>query len=336
MENKYKIYIYGIGDNNNASYIYLPINPDKIKIVTSSGIETINILGLGERLLVKDRKLQSISWSAFLPPSDGIIQAVADNSSYVADPDSTAKAFKNAIMNRTTCYLLINKINIDGVESVYIERLPVVIEEFETDEEGGLENYIPYTITLKENPSGASSTTQVVAMNTVISASTTTTTTTTDVSLVKETKQEGKSKWAIGDTVYVTANSLFGDKTKGEFTYTKGLFIYKRESLKFKAFPDISFYSKAGVIKEKTTTSNLWLPINYVTYRKADIDAPVTLYRITLNSPVKFYKSQKLSGDNVSLMYIGSVMKIENSETNQFRYYEELKEIWCPEECLAQ
>ena len=53
--------------NYDNQVIQLPVNPEKVTVKTSGNNSTSEIIKLGEINLLKDRKLQQISFKSFFP-----------------------------------------------------------------------------------------------------------------------------------------------------------------------------------------------------------------------------------------------------------------------------
>lgn len=47
--------------------IVIPVLPEKIKVSSPGGNETVSVLGLGDVLLLRQKGLRTISWDSFFP-----------------------------------------------------------------------------------------------------------------------------------------------------------------------------------------------------------------------------------------------------------------------------
>lgn len=231
MEIQFKIFIEGIGDDYNSKYIYIPIPPENFSINRNGKVEVVDILGLGEALIVKDKPLQSISFSSYLPINSQDVQVITYLDDYIANPDRTVTAINDFIKTRQPARLIVSKIKDDGTCESYINML-VQITDFTTSDVGGRLGDVEYSISFKE-AQYPTTTQQVVKQVYEAQPQTTQQTTTTKqevtVQVVEEPKQENTNPYVEGGRVrasgFYRSNQFFDPSTErqgksSEFRYT--------------------------------------------------------------------------------------------------------------------
>ena len=105
----------------------IPINPEKLKIESSSGNKTEESLGLGEINIIKARKLKEIEIESFVVGKE--------------DVDKFLSFIATIRLDKKPCRLIVTDLDINMLVS---------IEDFENETRAGEEEDVYYTLGLKE------------------------------------------------------------------------------------------------------------------------------------------------------------------------------------------
>ena len=197
-EIQYKIYLYGIGDAYHSDYIYIPINPEEVTLTFNGRTETVDIIGLGEALIVKNRELQRVSWSSFFPADNKLVEVVTGINNYIANPDRTSHEIKWHIAQMKPVKLMIVKTDDNGIAAPQLNQ-EFFITKFTQKDKGGEVGDIYYDIEFTENN-------QPVITNSTPSGIVNTGNGEATIQTVKDKKQSNKVDFAEGDLVSVSGN----------------------------------------------------------------------------------------------------------------------------------
>ena len=121
--------------NAESDKILLPVNPEKIMIRNSSNNSAINLVDLGEILIMQDRSALQFSWSSFFPA------AYFPGLRFMATPTTLVDKINSW---KST------KIPVHFIDTGLMINVYAAIDSFDYHEIGGDPGTIYYSITLKE------------------------------------------------------------------------------------------------------------------------------------------------------------------------------------------
>ena len=130
-------YQFWLTANGEKEKMQLPVNPEKITVKRNSNNDRVNIAGLGEITIIKDRKAVEFSFSSFFPATYFPGAKVKKMTS----PLTLVKKIESWQESKKPIHFVVTKCGID----IYC-----TIESFSYSEVGGDVGTYSYSITLKE------------------------------------------------------------------------------------------------------------------------------------------------------------------------------------------
>lgn len=118
--------------------ISIPVLPDKLEVSSPSAGNTATVLGLGEVLLLRERRLRTVNWKSYFPLNDAP-HVTGD----LQSPTLLVRAIEDAMTSK-------NPITLELEGSTLDVNMKVGIEEFKHEERGGAVGDIYYSIKLIE------------------------------------------------------------------------------------------------------------------------------------------------------------------------------------------
>lgn len=125
--------------NYNDTVVQLPVNPEKVSVSFKGNNSTTEIIKLGEVNILKDRKLQEISFDSFFPQELGFpgIRTSGD----FKKPKYYKKFFEKIMNKKKPCRLVVTGININ---------IKCSVEKFEYYHKAGDHEDAYYSLSFKE------------------------------------------------------------------------------------------------------------------------------------------------------------------------------------------
>ena len=134
MSTKYQIWL---SFNAETEKIHFPVNPEEIQMNCNGKFDSIDIAGLGEILIQKNRPAIEISWSSFLPAA----YFPGMNFREIYDPYWVSSRINSWKTRTGPCHLIITNTPID---------MYVLVSKYTLKEKGGDVGTVYYDISLKE------------------------------------------------------------------------------------------------------------------------------------------------------------------------------------------
>lgn len=134
MSSKYQIWLTYDGEKEKLRF---PVNPDKIKIGDGSNNDSIDINGLGEIVIIQDRKAYTFEFASFFPATY-FSGCVYKN---IPDPKDAVEKIKKWKNGEKPAHLIITGTSINVF---------CTIEDFPVEERGGDVGTQHFTIKFKE------------------------------------------------------------------------------------------------------------------------------------------------------------------------------------------
>lgn len=125
MTTNYKMYLTL---NNGKQKIAIPVLPEEFSVTVSGKLTSVDVVGLGEILVIEDRPAFAMTFSSVFPADE-------------CDPQSIVDSIKRGIATKKPVQLIVTGMDIN---------MYCAISDFPYSEKGGDVGSIYYSLTLKE------------------------------------------------------------------------------------------------------------------------------------------------------------------------------------------